>query len=174
MKSFVIIFALIVLLFTACETEEKKQIKPYEGPLREMEDVEVLHTERDRLKVKVKAKKVLEFQNGDQEFPEGVYLEFYDELGALSSTLRANHAYRFKQENRWCGRGKVEVKNLVKVQQLNTEELFWEPATKKIYTDKFVTIRDKQDVIYGTGLKADQNLTNYTIAKPEGEFEVEE
>jgi hypothetical protein len=29
-------------------------------------------------------------------------------------------------------------------------------------------------VIYGTGLKADQNLTNYTITKPEGEFEVEE
>jgi LPS export ABC transporter protein LptC len=121
MKTTAILLAFIALFLAACETEEKKQVIPYEGPLREMQEVEVLHTEKDKLKVKVEAKKVLEFQNGDQEFPEGIYLEFYDEAGTLTSTLRANHAYRFKQENRWRGRGKVEVKNLAKVQQLNTE-----------------------------------------------------
>ena len=161
-----------MLIIFSCEPEEKKQIKPYEGPLREMENVEVLHTERDKLKVKVLADKIVEFQDGDQEFSEGIYLEFFDEFGAISSTLRADHAYRFKKDNKWRGRGDVQVKNFEKQQQLNTEELFWEPATKKIYTDKFVTIRDRRDVIYGTGLDADQNLTNYVITKPEGEFEV--
>jgi LPS export ABC transporter protein LptC len=134
----------------------------------------MLYTERDQLKIRMQARKIFEFQNGNREFPEGIYIEFYDELGNLSSTLRANKAYFFKDEQKWKGQGKVEVKNIAKEQQLNTEELFWKPDTRKIFTDKFVTIRDKKDVIYGTGLDADQNLTTYTIAKPEGEFDVNE
>jgi LPS export ABC transporter protein LptC len=161
-------------LFFECEQEQKKKVLIYDGPLSEMENVDMLYTEKDQLKVRMQAQKISKFQNGDQEFPEGVFIEMYDELGNLSSTLKANKAYFFKEENKWRGQGKVEVKNIAKEQQLNTEELFWMPATKKIFTDKFVTIRDKKDVIYGTGLDADQNLTNYTITKPEGEFDVTE
>jgi hypothetical protein len=48
----------------------------------------------------------------------------------------------FKDENKWRRRGgKVEVINTAKQEQLNTEELFWKPDTKKIFTDKFVTIK---------------------------------
>jgi LPS export ABC transporter protein LptC len=162
------------VLFFSCETEEKKKVLIYEGPLSEMENVDMLYTEKDHLKVHMQAQRISKFQNGDQEFPKGIYLEMYDELGNLSSTLRANKAYFFKEENKWRGQGNVEVKNIAKEQQLNTEELFWNPATKKIFTDKFVTIRDKKDVIYGTGLDADQNLTNYTITNPEGEIDVNE
>ena len=117
---------------------------------------------------------VYEFENGDREFPEGLYLEFYDESGKLESTLRANEAYYFKKENQWRGRGKVEVKNLEKNEQLNTEELFWKPADEKIFTDKFVTIRQQSDVIYGQGLEAKQDMSDYVIKKPEGEFSVDD
>jgi hypothetical protein len=57
---------------------------------------------------------------------------------------------------------------------LNTEELFWNQFTKKIFTDKFVTIRLQGDVVYGEGLDANQDLSDYVIAKPKGEFEVSE
>lgn len=169
----VTISCLTFLLFS-CDQDEKKKVVMYEGPLSEMENIDMLYTEKDQLKVKMKAKKIFEYQNGDREFPEGIYIEFYDEFGILSSTLKANSAYHFKEEKKWRGRGKVEVINIAKDQQLNTEELFWNPETKKIFTDKFVTIREQKDVIYGTGLDADQNLTTYTITKPEGEFEVKE
>ncbi len=132
------------------------------------------YTEKEKIKVVMKAKKVNELKNGDQEFPEGIYLEFYDVTGKITSTIRANTAYKFKQENKWRGRGKVEVINIEKGQQLNTEELFWMPATKKILTDKFVTITDQKDVIYGTGLLADQDLAHYTIKNPNGLVEVKE
>ncbi len=165
---------LSLLAFYCCETEQKKQVQIYEGPLEEMENVDMLYTEKDHLKVKMVAKKIYKLQNGDQEFPEGLYLEFYDEFGKTSSTLQANNAYFFKNENQWRGRGNVIVKNIEKSQQLNTEELFWKRDTKKIFTEKFVTIRDMSDVIYGTGLDADQDLANYTITRVEGEFEVKE
>lgn len=142
--------------------------------MREAENVEMLYTEKQLLKVKMQAPKIFELQNGDRDFPEGLYLEFYDEAGKLSSTLRANSAFYFKTENKWRGRGKVEVRNLAKNEQLNTEELFWMPATKRISTEKFVTIKMESEVIYGTGLDAAQDLSDYRITNPEGEFDVQE
>lgn len=137
-------------------------------------DVEMLHAEKDKIKVKMVAKRILEFKNGDREFPEGIYLEFYDETGRMTSSLKANHAYYFKKENRWRGRGKVEVKNIEKRQQLNTEELFWDPTSKKIFTEKFVTINLESEVIYGTGLDALQDMSSYTIKKPAVDFEIKD
>ncbi len=164
----------ILLLALACKPKETSEPVEYSGPLREAYDVDMLYSEKDRIKVKMKAKRILELKNGDQEFPEGLYLEFYNELGVMTSTLKANQAYYFKKENQWRGRGKVEVINLERKQQLNTEELFWSPATKKIFTEKFVTIKLETEVIYGTGLDAVQDLSTYTIKKPEGDFEIKD
>src|SRR5882724_10929419 len=152
-----------IILLLSCSSKEASKPMVYEGPLRQAQNVIMHYTEKERVKMILRAKKVNEYQNGDREFPEGIYLEFYNETGKLSSTLRANTAYYFKQEDKWRGRGKVEVVNIDKHQQLNSEELFWKPDTKKIFTDKFVTITDLQDVIYGTGLDADQDLANYSL-----------
>jgi LPS export ABC transporter protein LptC len=165
---------MLVLLTGACNQSDLKEPLVYDGPLRVGENVELYYTEDNQVKVKMIAAVVFEFENGDREFPEGIYLEFYDEEGKMESTLQANEAYYFKKENQWRGRGKVEVKNLEKNEQLNTEELFWKPAEEKIFTDKFVTIRQESDVIYGQGLEAKQDMSDYVIKKPEGEFSVED
>jgi LPS export ABC transporter protein LptC len=168
------IYPSVVLLVLSCGIKETPKPVIYDGPLMEGEDVDMLYTEKDLIKVKMKAKKVNDLQNGDREFPEGIYLEFFDETGKITSTLVANQAYYFKQEDKWRGRGKVEVKNIEKNQQLNTEELFWKPETKKIFTEKFVTIRTDSEILYGTGLDATENLSIYTITNPEGEINVKE
>lgn len=165
---------LIPFFIAACNQSDFTEPLEYEGPQRILEDVESYYTENNQMKVKLVAPLVYEFQTGDREFPEGLYLEFFDETGKLESTLRANEAYYFKKENQWRGRGKVEVKNMEKNEQLNTEELFWKPAEEKIFTDKFVTIRQQADVIYGQGLEAKQDMSDYIIKKPEGVFSVEE
>ena len=163
-----------LVLLLSCTLKEKAKPIVYEGPLQQAENITMHYTEKEKVKVMMQAKKVNELKNGDQEFPEGIYLEFYDATGKMTSTIRANTAYKFKLENKWRGRGKVEVVNIEKGQQLNTEELFWMPATKRIFTDKFVTITDQKDVIYGTGLVADQDLAHYTIKNPNGLVEVKE
>lgn len=161
-------------LASACSQSDLKEPLIYDGPARVVENMETFYTENNLVKVKMIAAVVYEYESGDREFPEGLYIEFYDETGELESTLRANEAYYFKKEHQWRGRGKVEVKNLEKNEQLNTEELFWKPAQEKIFTDKFVTIRQQGDVIYGQGLEAKQDMSDYVIKKPEGEFAVEE
>lgn len=169
-----ILIPLMLLFLSGCKTPETGEPVEYEGPLQEATDVEMLYTEKDHIKSKMIAPRILEFKNGDREFPDGLYLEFYDETGKMTSSLKANHAYYFKKEDQWRGRGKVEVRNVQKKQQLNTEELFWRPLTKKIFTEKFVTITLESEVLYGTGLDALQDLSTYTIKKPEGDFVIKD
>lgn len=168
------LFLLGMLMLSACNQSETSVPVEYEGPLSEAENVKMQYAEKDRVKVVLTAAKILEFANGDEEFPEGIYIEFYDELGNKTSTLRANDAYYFKEENKWRGRGNVEVINMQKQEQLNTEELFWTPTDKKIFTDKFVTIKLQSEVIYGTGLEAKEDLSDYRIKDPSGDFTVDE
>jgi nucleoside-diphosphate-sugar epimerase len=55
-----------------------------------------------------------------------------------------------------------------------TEELFWKQKDQKVYTDKFVTIRQEGDVLYGQGLTANEDLSDYVITHPSGDMEIEE
>jgi LPS export ABC transporter protein LptC len=161
-------------LLVACSNVENKEPLEYTGPLSEAENVELFSSENERVKVRMTAELAYEFQNGDREFPKGVFIEMYDSTGKVTSTLRANHAYFFKSEEHWRGRGNVELKNLEKQQQLNTEELFWKQKDQKVYTDKFVTIRQDGDVLYGQGLTANEDLSDYVITHPSGDMEIEE
>jgi LPS export ABC transporter protein LptC len=167
-------FIIIVLALSGCGQKEHTQPIEYEGPLQEAEQIELLYTENQKIKVRMTAPLLYEFKTGDREFPKGIYLEFYDEEGTLSSILKANHAYYFKTENKWRARGKVEVVNQEKNEQLSTEELFWFPTKEEINTESFVTIRMQTEVIYGEGLEAKQDMSSYVIKKPQGEFQIEE
>ena len=68
----------------------------------------------------------------------------------------------------------VEVKNIRKKEQLNTEELFWKPKDQKIYTEKFLTIRQEDQILSGEGLDAAQDLSRYKITKPTGVINLKE
>jgi LPS export ABC transporter protein LptC len=163
-----------VALLAACQKTEVIAPQIYDGPIREAENIEMVQTDKEKITVRVRAKRIHEFQNGDRQFPEGIYIEFYDEVGGIASTLSANSAFFYKIDNKWLGQGKVEVKNIQKREQLNTEELLWFPITKKITTDKFVTVRTGNEVLYGTGLQANQDMSDYVISKVEGEFAIED
>jgi LPS export ABC transporter protein LptC len=169
-------FALVCafILLASCEKAETTQPQVYDGPLREGEDIEMLYSEKEKVTIKIVAKRFGEFQNGDRQFPEGVFIEFYDEQGVITSTLSANSAFFYKADDKWKGLGNVEVKNIEKGEQLNTEELFWFPAKKDISTDKFLTIRTIDRVIFGTGLDAKQDMSTYRIQKVQGEFPIDE
>lgn len=169
-----LLFAIVILSLTACSNTELKEPQEYKGPLREVENMELFYSESSQVKVKMKAPLVFMFLNDDREFPKGLYIEFYDIAGNLESTLKADHAYFFKEENKWRGRGDVVVKNILKNEQLNTEELFWKPAEEKIFTDKFVTIRQQGDVVYGEGMEAKQDLSDFEMKRVTGVIEVKE
>jgi len=165
-----------ILSLVSCDESDKKstEILEYEGPFQEADDLVMLYSETAQVKIRLKAKKLWEYENGDREFPEGIFMEFFDENGDISSTLRADEAYFYKEENKWRGRGDVEIRSLENNQQLDTEELFWKPGEQVMYTDKFVTITENGEVMSGTGMRAAQDFSWYGFGDPEGTFSINE
>lgn len=149
-------------------------IETYQGPVMEVENVETLYSDSTVLRIRLKAPKQIELQNGDREFPNGVYVEFYDESGKMTSTLTANSATFYKEKNSYKVLGNVIIKNLEEQKTLKTEELNWFPDKQKVNTDKFIRIETPDQILTGEGLDAREDFSSYKIRKPKGVFTPEE
>lgn len=162
------------VFFLACNTNDNdiNKIAPYTGPMMETDNIETLYTDSARIKVRLTAPKQQTMENGDQHFPKGVYIEFYNEKEIKSSTLKANSGIYNKEKDLYTVTGNVIIIDSLKSQKMNTEELNWIPAKQKINTDKFVTIQTKEEVLKGQGLEAKEDLSSYRILKPTGTFPI--
>ncbi len=114
------------------------------------------------------------FENRNTEWPRGLYLQYFDENSELSSTFKSDYAFYDSEKNLYKGTGNVKVQNVTNGDELNTEELFWDPSNEQFYTEKFVTIRTEDEIHTGEGLTANQDFSVYTILKPSGTFTIED
>lgn len=62
--------------------------------------------------------------------------------------------------------GNVHIQNL-KGEQFDTELLYWDQRTQRIYSDEFIRIEQPDRIITGHGFESNQQMTVYTIRKPE-------
>lgn len=145
------------------ENVDAAALQVYEGPINMASNIHVVQSDSALIRSEIRAPKQYEYLEGDMEFPEGVEIQFYEKDGTLSTTLRADKGYFNKKDNLYRGVGDVQVNNMLEDQSLQAEELYWDPTKKIIYTETFVTVRDKQTLFNGTGMVADESFTNYTL-----------
>ncbi len=166
------VWLILLFLMPSCtNTEEQLDDREiYEGAFQELADLELWYSDSAIVKLVINAAKVLEYENGDSEYPEGIYVEFYGKDSVITSTLEGDKAYYNKKKDLHQIVGNVKLESLIKKQKLNTEELFWDPKDKQVYTDKFVIIETEEDILYGEGLTAAQDFSSYRILNPTGEL----
>ena len=168
----IIAIGIIALSITSCDStqEQLDEREVYEGPFYEVENSEALYSDSAIVRVMVRSPKMQEFENGDQEYPEGMYVEYYGKDGQITSKLEADKVFFNKETNEYQAVGNVKLESLEKRQKLTTEELFWNRKDQQVYTDKFVIIETEEDVLHGEGLTAAQDFSSYRILKPTGEL----
>jgi LPS export ABC transporter protein LptC len=159
-----------MLLWSCEKSKTMEPIKPYNGPMIEVNKVETLYTDSATLRIKLTALKEYEFQNGDREFPKGEKVEFYNGEGVASSVLTSNYGKYDKEKNVYLVRDNVIITNLLEHKKLTTSELYWNPITEKVYTEKYVVIETPDQIINGDGLIANQDMTNYKLTNVKGIF----
>ena len=171
-----LLFFLGYLLLVSCDSDmsDAAQQTIYQGPLRTLENAEIIHSDSGRIKARVLAKKILNYQNEDREVPEGMFITFFEKDGSKSATLKADYAYYTNEDKLWKAQGNVIVHNIQNQETLKTEELFWNPQTGDVHTEKFVKIETPEEVITGTGLTAKQDFSTWSIKHPEGIFVIED
>ncbi|HNV99684.1 MAG TPA: LPS export ABC transporter periplasmic protein LptC [Chitinophagales bacterium] len=132
-------------------------------------NIELFYSEFGQVKVRITAPAVTRYLSGDPytEFTEGLRVEFYDEHMQVSTWLTANYGVRYESQGRTVLKNDVQVLN-EKKEYLNTEELIWDEKRHIIFSEKFVKITTPDQVIYGEGMEADEQLTKYVIKKPQG------
>lgn len=159
-------FPFIILFFSACEESEKAVKKEeYKGPISEVYGINMTYSDSAKLVVRMSTEAQLTMANEDKKYPKEVRVFFFDKFGNNTTKLRGDSAVYIKQTNLYRIMGRVQVNNQVKNEVLETDELFWNPNSKKIYSNKPVDIKTPEQTIHGVGMDSNQDFTEYTIRR---------
>jgi LPS export ABC transporter protein LptC len=165
------------MLLFSCENDIEK-IKVIttktNTPSESAQDAILIYSDSSRVKVKLNATKIDRYlgTNAYLELPEGVEVIFYNDKMQIQSRLTADYAIRFEKQGKMEAKGNVVLVNEIG-ETLNTEHLFWNENTGKIYSYEFVKITTANEIIMGDGFESNQNFTKFKITKIKGTINIE-
>ncbi len=166
-------FLLGILLLSLCACENKlaeiEAITQKNLPITSGKDVKLIYSDSAILKFTLKApvldRYLLHKDSSYVEFPKGAEVVFFNEDGSEESKITCNYAVQYEKDEKILVRDDVIVVNKLG-DQLRTEKLWWHKKEKKIYSDKKVNIKTKDEIIFGEGLESNEDFTKYRILKP--------
>lgn len=165
------------MLFCACSSGDL-DMNDLDGELKPMQtsyNTTITYSVKGSKKSVMFAPIIEQYQNDSTYFilNEGFDANFFDSLGVNDSGIEAEYGLWFKDQQRM-----IAKKNVVAFNQAGdsifTEELTWLQDTGLIFTDKFVTIKKPDAIIYGDGLEAKEDFSEYFIKSIRGQIAVEE
>ena len=106
-------------------------------------------------------------------FEQGIYLEKFNNDLTIDAVIVADTAYYYDKQELWELRGNVHIEN-EQDEQFDTQLLFWNQKTKRVYSDLYIRIRQQKRIITGVGFTSNQDFTNYTIRQTQGVFPIKE
>lgn len=142
-------------------------------PTQSAFNIETIYTDSARIQLLIRAAEMNRYTTNKEapyyEFPRGIYVEFYGSDEQVHSKLEAKYAIYHDKTDLWEARHNVVAVNK-DGEVLNTEVLFWDQRKKLIYSDKYVKITTADEVIFGEGIEANQDFTDWKIKKVTGSF----
>lgn len=156
-------------LFSCGGDKEKKVESTYDAetvPSVTTYNDTIYISDSGRVRFKVLAQTILMFDKAKDPFtlfPDSAYLEEYDTLMNVVTTLRADSAWNYTRKKLWKLRGNVKIVN-IEGKTFDSEELFWDEKEGKIYSDLYVEIKDPGEAtIRAYGFESNQSMTEYTF-----------
>src|ERR1700733_2906906 len=125
-----------------------------------------------KVKGKLTAPYMLRYQRLDSpyfEFPRTLHVDFFkdsiysNQKPVIESQLDALYGKYLPNQDKVFLRDTVVVKNILKGDTLHCKYLWWDQHTQRFSTDDSVRIHQKDKILYGTGMEADQNFRWFTI-----------
>ena len=170
--------ALFTVALVGCENDMatvNKLSSTLEAQVETGQEIEMLYSSEARVRARLVGPQVKRHNTREpyMEFDKGLVVYFYDDSMVQTSRLTANYGRVDEGSNDMVVRDKVEVIN-AKNETLTTEELVWNNKTRRITSDKFVKIQTADEIIYGDGLDANEDMTNYRIKKIRGSIRLKD
>ncbi|NNE30339.1 MAG: LPS export ABC transporter periplasmic protein LptC [Saprospiraceae bacterium] len=135
------------------------------------ENISMLYSDSAIVRVKVNAPKLVRHLSGSkpyQEYPEGLFVEFYDDGQNKQGQISAKYGVRYEHKNQIVLQDSV-VWLSVKGEKLESDELIWDDQKHIVFSDKWVKITQPgQDVVYSYGFEANEDFTHWKLKSLEG------
>ncbi len=172
---FFVITLSVVECFFSCKNSNKEidsiMQKQTVFPSEQGQVVEILYTDSGLVRIRITAPVMNHYTykvpEPYTEMPKGFFVEFFNDSGKVKTTMKADYGIRYEKSKRTEAKKNVVVIN-VNGEVLNTDKLNWDEATRKIYTDAFVKITTKREVLRGTGMEANEDFSEYEIRNISG------
>lgn len=179
MSRIILILAIIILTVSACGDYARQNVaKMMQADTliytQEAFNVTINYTDSGILKARLSAPKLLGYKKDGNEIvkmPKGIVANFYNDSGKIESYLTAENGISYQTKKITEVTRNVIVQNN-KGEKLNTEKLVWDQKRQIIYTDKFVRITTKNEILTGEGMESKQDFSNWHILKPRGKITI--
>ena len=101
-------------------------------------------------------------------FPSGIILRGYTEAGLLETKIVADYAKNIigAEEEIWEAYGDVVINNYIKGEKVETDTLYWNQKTHKIYTHRPVKLTTPDGVMRGYGMESDEMMRDAVMGDP--------
>jgi len=174
----ILILLAIVVSLPACQPNKPQEIKELtnrdELPSITIKELTSTITDSGRVKYRFTTPKMQQFDLSEEpsiKFPKGLHLYIYDINEEVEAQIRCNNAIYHQNNELWELRNDVEAVN-TNAEIINTELLFWDAKTKSIFSDQFIKITTKNEIITGHGFESDERMENYKIENISGILQV--
>lgn len=171
---------MLLLFSTSCSGKKKELgeaiVERDSMAVMETRGVTTLVSDSGIISYRIKAEEWLVYDRRRPSFwafEKGVYLEKFDTLFQTVATIEADTAYFYDKQELWKLMGNVDIRNL-KGERFSTDLLYWDQKKQRVYSDQFIRIEQPDRIILGRGFESNQEMTVYTIHKPEGTFYVDQ
>lgn len=168
----------IGMFFLSCENDikEVERVTQHQDlPLQTIINSEIVYTDSAVTQFKVVAGQIDRYPHKEDprdEFSNGIKVTTYNRSGGIESEIVAENATNYPERKIMIARDSVVLKS-ADGKMLQTELLTWEEESDRIHTDKYVTITTPTEILYGEGLEANTDFSEYEIKNIQGQITID-
>ncbi|MCU0405003.1 MAG: LPS export ABC transporter periplasmic protein LptC [Chitinophagaceae bacterium] len=176
-KRLVVVILAGGFIFSACENDPS-EVESYRKSTKEIEegkDIKATFSQSGKLKAILESPLMYRIK-GDTiktEFPESVFVTFYDTSGQKESIVRADYAEYLEVFRKVYMRDSVVVYT-IKGDTLFAQDMWWDQDQELFYSTNPVRIHTPSQKLRGTGVRAKSDFSKYTIENPVGDVAIPE
>lgn len=171
----------LAIVLIACHNDPSTEGHQYDQPRKEMPvlstmNVSTLISDSGVTRYRIEADLWEIYDKAEppyQEFPNGIYLEQFDEQLEVQASLKADYGHYNETEQVWTLRGNVHALNR-KGEQFDSPCMCWSQKQHRVYSDTTIHITRETSIITGVGFESNEEMSKYTILHPTGVFPIDE
>ena len=170
-----ILFFLSLLFFLySCENDladVNRAFTPLETGVEVAKDIRMIYSDSAIVRVILTAPKLVRHLDKNepyQVYPDGLFVEFYNDYGTKQGQVSSKYGLRYENKNQVILQDSV-VWLSIRDEKLESDELVWDDKKHIVYSEKWVKITQPgKEVIYSYGFEANEDFTHWKLKTMEG------